>query len=60
MQHGLIPAYYTTIADADSKKRYADKLELVNGIDPYGILRSEWQDNVDLWPALRTSMSACT
>ena len=23
MQRGLIPAYYTTIADADSKKRYA-------------------------------------
>ena len=42
MQRGLIPAYCTTIADADSRKRYADKLELVNGIDPYEIRRSEW------------------
>ena len=54
MQHGIIPA---TIADVDSKKRYADKLELVNGIDPYEIPRSEWQENVVL---LGTSMSACT
>jgi len=52
MQRGLIPACYTTIADTDSNKRYADKLELVNAIDPYGILRSEWQDNVDLWSAI--------
>jgi len=35
MQRGFIPAYSTTIADAGSKKRYADKLDLVNGIDPY-------------------------
>jgi len=35
MQRGFIPACSTTIADAGSKKRYADKLDLVNGIDPY-------------------------
>ena len=58
MQRGLIPAYCTTIADADSRKRYADKLELVNGIDPYEIRRSEWQDNVDLWPAI-THVHVC-
>ena len=53
-----IPAYCTTIADADSKKRYADKLELVNGIDPYEIPMNEWQDNVDLWPAI-THVHVC-
>lgn len=58
MQSGLIPAYSATIADADSKKRYADKLDLVNGIDPYEIPRSEWQDNVDLWPAI-THVHVC-
>lgn len=58
MQRGLIRAYCTTIADADSKKRYEDKLELVNGIDPYEIPRSEWQDNVDLWPAI-THVHVC-
>ena len=55
MQRGLIPAYYTTIADADSKERYADKLD---GIDPYEIPRNEWQDNVDLWPAI-THVHVC-
>ena len=39
-QRGLISAYYTTIADVDSKKRYADKLDVVNGIDPYEIPRN--------------------
>ena len=58
MQRGLIPAYYATITDADSKKRYADKLDLVNGIDPYEIPRNEWQDNVDLWPAI-THVHVC-
>ena len=32
---GLIPQYSSTIADEASKKRYAEKLELVDGIDPY-------------------------
>ena len=31
IQRGLISAYYTTIVDVDSKKRYVDKLDLVNG-----------------------------
>ena len=48
IQRGLISAYYTTIADVDSKKRYVDKLDLVNGIDPYEIPRNEWQNNVDV------------
>ena len=45
IQRGLISAYYTTIADVDTKKRYADKLDLVNDIDSYEIPR---QNNVDL------------
>ena len=32
---GLVPQYSSTIADEVSKKRYAEKLELVDGIDPY-------------------------
>ena len=32
---GLLSGYSSTIADAASKKRYAEKLELVDGIDPY-------------------------
>ena len=41
MQRGLIMHIDATIADADSRKRYADKLELVNGIDPYEIPAEE-------------------
>ena len=32
---GLVPQYSSTIADKASKERYAEKLELVDGIDPY-------------------------
>ena len=32
---GLVPQYSSTIADEALKKRYAEKLELVDGIDPY-------------------------
>ena len=34
------------------------KLELVNGLDPYKIPRSEWQDDADLWPAV-THVHVC-
>ena len=42
--------YYTTTTDPDSK--ICGKLDLVNGIDPYEILRNKWQDNINLWPAI--------
>ena len=32
---GLVPQYSSTMADEASKKRYTEKLELVDGIDPY-------------------------
>ena len=49
---GLLSGYSSTIADAALKKRYAEKLELVDGIDLYEVAKSNWQDNVDLWPAI--------
>ena len=42
---GLIPGYSSTIADAASKKRYAEKLKLVGGIDPYKVAKGDWQDD---------------
>ena len=27
-------------------------MELMNGLDPYKILKIEWQDSVDLWPVI--------
>ena len=53
MEAGLIPDYASSVLiDKASKKRYSSKLELVNGLDPYEIPRSEWQDDADLWPAV--------
>lgn len=55
---GLLPGYSSTIADAASKKRYAEKLELVDGIDPYEVAKGDWRDDVDLWPAI-TQLQVC-
>ena len=41
-----------------SRERYAEKLEIVNGIDPYELERSEWQDDVSLFPAT-TQLQVC-
>ena len=59
MEVGLIPGYVSTVlSDEDSKKRYANKLELINGLDQYEIPKKEWQDDVELWPAV-THIHAC-
>ena len=31
---GFLPGYYSSLASNDSKKRYSDKVKLVDGIDP--------------------------
>ena len=51
-QKGFIPGYASTIADAECKQRYAEKLKLINGHDPYELPREEWKDNIDMWPAI--------
>ena len=51
-QKGFIPGYASTIADAECKQRYAEKLKLLNGHDPYELPREEWKDNIDMWPAI--------
>ena len=55
---GLLSGYSSTIADAASKKRYAEKLELVDGIDPCEVAKGDWQDDVDLWLAI-TQLQVC-
>ena len=40
------------------KKGIPAKLELIIGIDPYEIPKSERQDDVELWPAV-THIHAC-
>ena len=49
---------YSSIVDQKSKERYANKLNYVNGIDPLALAKEEWNDNVNLWPAV-TQMHTC-
>ena len=46
----LFPNYQNTLTDSSSKKRYQEKLKLINNVDPYETLREDWTDDVDLWP----------
>ena len=55
---GLVPGYSSMIANTASKKRYAEKLELVGGIDPHEVAKGDWQGDVDLWPAI-TQLQVC-
>lgn len=48
----FLPGYVSSIQDQDAKKRYLDKIGIIGGLDPYETVRSEWQDDVDLWPAV--------
>ena len=52
MSKRFLPGYMTLIQDQDAKKRYSDKLGIIGGLDTYETVRSEWQDDVDLWPAV--------
>ena len=52
MNKRFFPGYLTSIQDVDAKKRYLDKLSIIGGLDPYETDRSEWQDDVDLRPAV--------
>ena len=47
---GFISGYWSTIADKEAKQRYADKLRLVNGSDPYEVPKKDWNDIIDMWP----------
>ena len=41
-----------TLLSSHCKERYASKVQLANGIDPYETTKEEWEDNIDLWPAI--------
>ena len=49
---GFNPGYSSTIVDTESKQRYAYKLRLISGYDPYELPGEEWQDNIEMWPAI--------
>ena len=47
---GFISGYWSTIVNKESKRRYADKLRLVDGSDPYEVATEDkdWNDNIDM------------
>ena len=55
---GFLPGYVGMLLSDVSKKRYSDKLKLMDGIDPYKVAKNEWKDDVDLWPAI-THVHVC-
>ena len=48
----FIPGYKESIDDRRCKERYKEKLQFLDGQDPYEISCKEWKDDVDLWPAV--------
>uniref|UniRef100_A0A1X7VAN3 Uncharacterized protein n=1 Tax=Amphimedon queenslandica TaxID=400682 RepID=A0A1X7VAN3_AMPQE len=55
---GFLPGYSASITSEASKRRYNDKLKLLQGIDPYEVDKTDWEDDLDLWPAI-THVHAC-
>ena len=51
VQGALLPGYKLTIRDPKARRRYEEKLLLLDGNDPYEIPGSSWKDDVDLWPS---------
>lgn len=48
----FLPEYLDSLNEAKSKDRYIQKLDVIDGCDPYKVPRNEWQDDVDLWPSI--------
>ena len=46
-KRGLLPGYFESLEQKESKERYLEKLKSIEGQDPYEISRKEWMDDVD-------------
>ena len=49
---GFNSGYSSSITDKESKQRYTDKLKIINGRDPCELPKNEWEDNIEMWPAI--------
>jgi len=49
-KRGLLPGYFESLQEKQSKERYLEKLKSIEGQDPHEISRKEWIDDVDCWP----------
>lgn len=48
----MLGGYFASLKDSNGRSRYLEKLCILGGMDPYETGRSEWQDEVDLWPSI--------
>ena len=46
----MLPGYFESLQEKQSKERYLEKLKSIEGQVPYEISRKEWIDDVDCWP----------
>ena len=48
----FLAGYLSSLENDESKKRYREKLATIGGLDPYETSRSDWLDDVDMWPSV--------
>ena len=49
----VLGGYYASMQDEDAKKRYLEKLNVTDGINPYETREwNKWKDDGDLWPSI--------
>ena len=49
-KRGMLPGYFESLQQKESKERYIEKLKSIEGQGLYEISRKEWIDDVDCWP----------
>ena len=48
----FLPEYLNSLESTESKKRYREKLSIIGCLDPYETVKSQWCDDIDLWPGI--------
>ena len=48
----LLGGYFSSLRDEVARKRYYEKLKIIEDLDPYETEKKDWEDNVDLWPSV--------
>lgn len=48
----LLGGYFLSLKDEAARRRYKEKLNLIEHLDSYETDRKDWDDNVDLWPSI--------
>jgi hypothetical protein len=52
----FLPGYVDSLKYSQAKACYKEKVDKIGGLDQYKTTRSEWEDNIDLWPSVHVAM----